>query len=97
MFSDFNRAQSDKEGVKLLSVKTTSTETGECFLWVYVCFPVLVQRRAVFGMSCPIPSLTSVPVRSKSLQTIPLQSKPPDCDPVELQFSCTLCAVSIWE
>ncbi|NWW13450.1 MUCEN protein, partial [Oreocharis arfaki] len=31
-------AQSDKEGVKLLSVKTTSTETGECFLCVYVCF-----------------------------------------------------------
>ncbi|NXP52726.1 MUCEN protein, partial [Heliornis fulica] len=24
--------QSDKEGVKLLSVKTTSPETGECFL-----------------------------------------------------------------
>ncbi|NXM64398.1 MUCEN protein, partial [Illadopsis cleaveri] len=32
------RAQSDKEGVKLLSVKTTSPETGECFLCVYVCF-----------------------------------------------------------
>ncbi|KFQ83600.1 Endomucin, partial [Phoenicopterus ruber ruber] len=31
------RAQSDKEGVKLLSVKTTSPETGECFLCVYVC------------------------------------------------------------
>ncbi|NWI26688.1 MUCEN protein, partial [Sula dactylatra] len=30
-------AQSDKEGVKLLSVKTTSPETGECFLFVYVC------------------------------------------------------------
>ncbi|KFV12421.1 Endomucin, partial [Pterocles gutturalis] len=30
-------AQSDKEGVKLLSVKTTSPETGECFLWVHVC------------------------------------------------------------
>ncbi|NWV21560.1 MUCEN protein, partial [Origma solitaria] len=29
---------SDKEGVKLLSVKTTSPETGECFLCVYVCF-----------------------------------------------------------
>ncbi|NXU39073.1 MUCEN protein, partial [Drymodes brunneopygia] len=29
---------SDKEGVKLLSVKTTSTETGECSLCVYVCF-----------------------------------------------------------
>ncbi|NXB69635.1 MUCEN protein, partial [Donacobius atricapilla] len=28
----------DKEGVKLLSVKTTSPETGECFLCVYVCF-----------------------------------------------------------
>ncbi|NXN79323.1 MUCEN protein, partial [Bombycilla garrulus] len=27
-----------KEGVKLLSVKTTSAETGECFLCVYVCF-----------------------------------------------------------
>ncbi|NXK08942.1 MUCEN protein, partial [Herpetotheres cachinnans] len=27
----------DKEGVKLLSVKTTSPETGECFLCVYVC------------------------------------------------------------
>ncbi|NWX78338.1 MUCEN protein, partial [Alca torda] len=26
-----------KEGVKLLSVKTTSPETGECFLCVYVC------------------------------------------------------------
>ncbi|NXO38266.1 MUCEN protein, partial [Locustella ochotensis] len=32
------QAQSDKEGVKLLSVKTTSPETGECFLCVYVCF-----------------------------------------------------------
>ncbi|NWZ58304.1 MUCEN protein, partial [Haliaeetus albicilla] len=28
--------QSDKEGVKLLSVKTTSPETGECLLCVYV-------------------------------------------------------------
>ncbi|NXY44077.1 MUCEN protein, partial [Ceuthmochares aereus] len=27
----------DKEGVKLLSVKTTSPENGECFLCVYVC------------------------------------------------------------
>ncbi|NWI83651.1 MUCEN protein, partial [Dryoscopus gambensis] len=33
-----HRAQSDKEGVKLLSMKTTSSETGECFLCVYVCF-----------------------------------------------------------
>ncbi|NXQ35502.1 MUCEN protein, partial [Alaudala cheleensis] len=33
----FCAAQSDKEGVKLLSVKTTSSETGECFLCVYVC------------------------------------------------------------
>ncbi|NXS17062.1 MUCEN protein, partial [Mystacornis crossleyi] len=32
------QAQSDKEGVKLLSVKTTCSETGECFLCVYVCF-----------------------------------------------------------
>ncbi|NXF25021.1 MUCEN protein, partial [Rhodinocichla rosea] len=31
-------AQSDKEGVKLLSVKTTSSETGACFICVYVCF-----------------------------------------------------------
>ncbi|NWR56709.1 MUCEN protein, partial [Bucorvus abyssinicus] len=30
-------AQSDKEGVKLLSVKTTSAETGECFPFMYVC------------------------------------------------------------
>ncbi|NXG79859.1 MUCEN protein, partial [Baryphthengus martii] len=30
-------ASSDKEGVKLLSVKTTSPETGEHFLSVYVC------------------------------------------------------------
>ncbi|NWI62768.1 MUCEN protein, partial [Todus mexicanus] len=30
-------AQSDKEGVKLLSVKTTSPETGECFFCVHVC------------------------------------------------------------
>ncbi|NXW79510.1 MUCEN protein, partial [Hirundo rustica] len=29
---------SDREGVKLLSVKTTSPETGECFLCVCVCF-----------------------------------------------------------
>ncbi|NXF91825.1 MUCEN protein, partial [Eubucco bourcierii] len=29
--------QSDKEGVKLLSVKTTSSETGECFLCMYNC------------------------------------------------------------
>ncbi|KAJ7414228.1 hypothetical protein WISP_85296 [Willisornis vidua] len=28
MFFDFNRAQSDKDGVKLLSVKTTSPETA---------------------------------------------------------------------
>ncbi|NXD26241.1 MUCEN protein, partial [Spelaeornis formosus] len=28
----------DKEGVKLLSVKTTSSETGECSLCAYVCF-----------------------------------------------------------
>ncbi|NXR25240.1 MUCEN protein, partial [Cinclus mexicanus] len=34
----FSVAQSDKEGVKLLSVKTTSPETGECFLCVYICF-----------------------------------------------------------
>ncbi|NWS33382.1 MUCEN protein, partial [Polioptila caerulea] len=27
-----------KEGVKLLSVKTTSSETGECFLYVFLCF-----------------------------------------------------------
>ncbi|NXO31806.1 MUCEN protein, partial [Cisticola juncidis] len=33
-----HRAQSDKEGVKLLSVKTTSPETGECFLCMYFCF-----------------------------------------------------------
>ncbi|KFO88159.1 Endomucin, partial [Buceros rhinoceros silvestris] len=30
-------AQSDKEGVKLLSVKSTSPETGECFPSMYVC------------------------------------------------------------
>ncbi|NXM67665.1 MUCEN protein, partial [Serilophus lunatus] len=30
-------AQSDKEGVKLLSVKTTSPETGERFLSGYIC------------------------------------------------------------
>ncbi|NXF08294.1 MUCEN protein, partial [Smithornis capensis] len=30
-------SNSDKEGVKLLSVKTTSPETGEDFLSVYVC------------------------------------------------------------
>ncbi|NXJ48966.1 MUCEN protein, partial [Spizaetus tyrannus] len=30
------KINSDKEGVKLLSVKTTSPETGECFLCVYV-------------------------------------------------------------
>ncbi|NXV56941.1 MUCEN protein, partial [Molothrus ater] len=29
-------AQSDKEGVKLLSVKTTSSETGECFICMSV-------------------------------------------------------------
>ncbi|NXB10875.1 MUCEN protein, partial [Cnemophilus loriae] len=29
---------SDKEGIKLLSMKTTSPETGECFQCVYVCF-----------------------------------------------------------
>ncbi|NXR15222.1 MUCEN protein, partial [Semnornis frantzii] len=28
---------SDKEGVKLLSVKTTSPETGKYFLYVYIC------------------------------------------------------------
>ncbi|NXN64797.1 MUCEN protein, partial [Himantopus himantopus] len=31
------KINSDKEGVKLLSVKTTSPETGEYFLCVYVC------------------------------------------------------------
>ncbi|NXG23309.1 MUCEN protein, partial [Grallaria varia] len=31
------QAQSDKDGVKLLSVKTTSPETGEYFLSVYTC------------------------------------------------------------
>ncbi|NXI73849.1 MUCEN protein, partial [Anseranas semipalmata] len=31
------QAQSDKEGVKLLSVKTTSPETGECFFCVSMC------------------------------------------------------------
>ncbi|NXL95831.1 MUCEN protein, partial [Alectura lathami] len=30
------QVQSDKEGVKLLSVKTTSAETGEWFFCVYV-------------------------------------------------------------
>ncbi|KFW75736.1 Endomucin, partial [Manacus vitellinus] len=29
--------ESDKDGVKLLSVKTTSPETGEHFLSVYIC------------------------------------------------------------
>ncbi|KFZ63582.1 Endomucin, partial [Podiceps cristatus] len=37
MGGERSMAQSDKEGVKLLSVKTTSPETGECFLCVYVC------------------------------------------------------------
>lgn len=49
MFSDFNRTQSDKEGVKLLSVKTTSPETGECFLCVCICLPLWAQRRTVLG------------------------------------------------
>ncbi|NWU97333.1 MUCEN protein, partial [Upupa epops] len=31
------KIHSDKEGVKLLSVKTTSPETGECYISVYVC------------------------------------------------------------
>ncbi|NXX92146.1 MUCEN protein, partial [Centropus bengalensis] len=31
-----DQAQSDKEGVKLLSVKTTSPENGECFLCLNV-------------------------------------------------------------
>ncbi|NXP16903.1 MUCEN protein, partial [Scytalopus superciliaris] len=34
---EINVAQSDKDGVKLLSVKTTSPETGEYFLSVYIC------------------------------------------------------------
>ncbi|NWH32715.1 MUCEN protein, partial [Chloropsis cyanopogon] len=37
-FSAGGEINSDKEGVKLLSVKTTSSETGECFICVYVCF-----------------------------------------------------------
>ncbi|NXH41434.1 MUCEN protein, partial [Dicaeum eximium] len=37
-FSGGGGAPSDKEGVKLLSVKTTSSEAGECFICVYVCF-----------------------------------------------------------
>ncbi|NWI60850.1 MUCEN protein, partial [Calyptomena viridis] len=37
IFFAFSEAQSDKEGVKLLSVKTTSPETGEHFLSVYIC------------------------------------------------------------
>ncbi|NXN41682.1 MUCEN protein, partial [Rhinoptilus africanus] len=36
-FSGQGGADQYKEGVKLLSVKTTSPETGECFLCVYVC------------------------------------------------------------
>ncbi|NXA14094.1 MUCEN protein, partial [Sapayoa aenigma] len=36
-FSEQGEINSDKEGVKLLSVKTTSTETGEHFLSVYIC------------------------------------------------------------
>ncbi|NXT60176.1 MUCEN protein, partial [Chaetops frenatus] len=38
LFGRESMAQSDKEGVKLFSVKTTSPDTGECFLCVYVCF-----------------------------------------------------------
>ncbi|NWZ75857.1 MUCEN protein, partial [Poecile atricapillus] len=37
-FSSGGEINSGKEGVKLLSVKTTSSETGEYFLCVYVCF-----------------------------------------------------------
>ncbi|NXB61356.1 MUCEN protein, partial [Struthidea cinerea] len=37
-FSAGEGGNQHKEGVKLLSVKTTSSETGECFLCVYVCF-----------------------------------------------------------
>ncbi|NWU18348.1 MUCEN protein, partial [Cephalopterus ornatus] len=36
-FSGWGWAQSDKDGVKLLSVKTTSPETGEHFLSVCIC------------------------------------------------------------
>ncbi|NWI94163.1 MUCEN protein, partial [Pitta sordida] len=36
-FLSLVRAQSDKEGVKLLSVKTTSSDTGEHFFSVYIC------------------------------------------------------------
>ncbi|NXB96840.1 MUCEN protein, partial [Vidua chalybeata] len=38
VFSAGGEINSDKEGVKLLSVKTTSSETGECFICVYICF-----------------------------------------------------------
>ncbi|NXF58758.1 MUCEN protein, partial [Ciccaba nigrolineata] len=34
-FSEGRKRSIYKEGVKLLSVKTTSPETGECFLCVY--------------------------------------------------------------
>lgn len=96
MFSDFNRVQSDKEGVKLLSVKTTSPETGECFLCV--CHsPCLSPEKCSFGMSSPIAKPSSVLVRSKSPQKIPLQQKSPDWEPIELHCSCTLCGISIWE
>ena len=75
MFSDFNRAQSDKEGVKLLSVKTTSPETGECFLCVYVSFSepseeqfwdVIFDSKTIFS-SCQV----QVPARNSSTVQIP--------------------------
>ncbi|NXN95247.1 MUCEN protein, partial [Rhinopomastus cyanomelas] len=36
-FVSLGKVKSDKEGVKLLSVKTTSPETGEWYICVCVC------------------------------------------------------------
>uniref|UniRef100_A0A8B9ZWG6 Endomucin n=1 Tax=Anas zonorhyncha TaxID=75864 RepID=A0A8B9ZWG6_9AVES len=68
------QAQLDKEGVKLLSVKITTPETGECFFCVSVCVPQGLERSSS-GVSFAIAKPSSVPLKPKSLKTNPPQCK----------------------
>lgn len=92
--SDSNRAQLDKEGVKLLSVKITTPETGECFFCVSVCVPQGLERSSS-GVSFAIAKPSSVPLKPKSLKTNPPQCKKqagslPSCS------AAALCVVSVF-
>lgn len=95
--SDSNRAQLDKEGVKLLSVKITSPETGECFFCVSVCVPQGLERSSS-GVSFAIAKPSSVPLKPNSLKTIPPQCKNETKQAGSLP-SCSaaaLCVVSVF-